>query len=341
MLKQPHSPTLAPLPLLPPLPTHAELLRESETTALEIEALANLPHRASTVASHYLSVERVVRALLKDLSASITLEDMADIAVVSPFHFNRIFRAITGVPPLRFLSALRIAEAKRLLLTTHLNVTDACFEVGYNSLGSFSSRFKEFVGISPYHLRQLLKTTVVPFPEGFQAHPAGRSAPATATQRLVTLGRVKSEEVLAGPILVGAFTTPLPQGKPAACAVLSHPGPFRAALPPDGEYYLFAAALRWSDQAVDYTLPNQEQLRVGAGPTPVVVRGGELTNSVTIQLRPLRVIDPPLLVDLLNLLHENGYFQPGQAGRTFGRIDAAPPASSHTTPSQRSAREAL
>jgi hypothetical protein len=218
-------------------------------------------------------------------------------------------------------------------------VTDACFEVGYNSLGSFSSRFKEFVGISPYHLRQLLKVTVVPFPAGFQAHPAGRSAP-TAPPRLVTLGRVKSDEVLAGPILVGAFTTPLPQGKPAACAVLSHPGPFRAAPLPDGDYYLFAAALRWSDQAVDYTLPNQEQLRVGAGPTPVVMRGGELTNPVTIKLRPLRVIDPPLLVDLLNLLHENGYIQPEQAGRAFGRNDA-PASSAHPMPSQTPAREAL
>src|SRR6266853_3083700 len=84
----------------------------------------------------------------------LTLEDLASVACLSPSHFHRVFRRLIGIPPGEFLAALRFQAARRLLLTTSLSVTEICFEVGYTSIGSFTSRFTHLVGLSPRLLRQ-------------------------------------------------------------------------------------------------------------------------------------------------------------------------------------------
>jgi len=90
--------------------------------------------RPATTAAHHEAVERVIRTMRDHLDEPLTLQEMSRIAYISPYHFNRIFRQITGIPPNQFFYALRLETAKRLLLTTNTNVTDVCFDVGYNSL---------------------------------------------------------------------------------------------------------------------------------------------------------------------------------------------------------------
>ncbi len=280
-------------------------------------------HRASTLVSHFLAIERVLRTVTQDLSEPISLQGMAEIASVSPYHFNRIFRAITGVPPLRFLSALRIAEAKRLLLTTSLNVTDACFEVGYNSLGSFSSRFKEFVGVSPNQLRRLLDTVIQPHTRLWLQLPAQANGP--AGPGAITIGKVVGPSS-SGPIVVGLFENPLPQGRPVACAVLSQPGPCAlSAPPPDGRYYVFAVALRWSEEPIHYALLPGKEIQVGMAGGPLLISRRQATHKVEITLRPRRLIDPPLLVDLLTLLQEKGYLHDDSQAVAGEANASAPP----------------
>src|SRR6266849_7733545 len=91
------------------------------------------------------AVERVILAMRDHLNEPLTLQDMADIAYLSRNHFHRVFHRIIGIPPGEFLTALRLDAAKRLLLTTSMRVTDICFEVGYSSLGSFTTSFTELV----------------------------------------------------------------------------------------------------------------------------------------------------------------------------------------------------
>lgn len=265
----------------------------------------NIHHRASTIAEHYLAVERVIQAVLKDLSYPFTLQDMADIAAVSPYHFNRIFRFLTGTPPLRFLSALRIAEAKKLLLNSPLSITTVCFEVGYNSLGTFSARFKELVGVSPTDLRYLVKSTTMPYPETLPHHPAGKSR--LPWKRPILTGEVKASEILAGPILIGLFDTPIPQGQPIACTILPSPGAYGMSDVPNGRYYVFAVAPRWSDDPLNYALFHHSPVWVGVGAKPVIIQNHQAQEPVNINLRRKRLIDPPILVDLLSLLVKKGY----------------------------------
>ncbi|WP_342741561.1 helix-turn-helix transcriptional regulator [Actinokineospora terrae] len=100
------------------------------------------------------AVERAIEDMRGRLAQSLTVEDMARVALFSKFHFSRVFHRHTGVSPARFLSTLRFAEAKRLLATTTLNVADISARVGYRSPGTFSARFKTCVGASPTQYRE-------------------------------------------------------------------------------------------------------------------------------------------------------------------------------------------
>ena len=82
-----------------------------------------------------------------------SLDEVAAHGGLSPFHFHRRFTQAFGETPHEFLTRLRIDRAKKLLLAGNDTVTGICFDVGYESLGSFSSRFRSLTGLSPTQFR--------------------------------------------------------------------------------------------------------------------------------------------------------------------------------------------
>jgi AraC family transcriptional regulator len=178
-------------------------------------------------------VEKSVRpAVLEAISSirdryfeSITLADLASEVFVSRFHFSRMFADATGVTPGRFLTAVRLFEAKRLLLTTSLNVSDIVCSVGYSSVGTFTSRFSRAVGMTPTQYRepQVAELLVAISPSLQRLPPlrtlraAGRSCaslqPGTgelAMQLDLPRGSAPADT------LVGLFADPVPQCGPVA-----------------------------------------------------------------------------------------------------------------------------
>jgi AraC-like DNA-binding protein len=79
----------------------------------------------------------------------LDLDGLAVVAGVSKYHFARCFEAAYGETPIRYLTRRRIERAQDLLRHANLTVTEICFAVGFASLGSFSSRFRQLVGQSP------------------------------------------------------------------------------------------------------------------------------------------------------------------------------------------------
>jgi AraC-like DNA-binding protein len=79
----------------------------------------------------------------------LDLETIASAAGVSPYHFLRAFTAAYGETPGRYLTRRRVERAKTLLCSANLTVTEICHLVGFSSVGTFSARFKEVVGVSP------------------------------------------------------------------------------------------------------------------------------------------------------------------------------------------------
>jgi AraC-like DNA-binding protein len=82
-------------------------------------------------------------------SEPLDLAQLAAVAGLSKFHFHRLFAATWGTTPAAYLSARRVERAQDLLRGTNLTITEVCHAVGFTSLGSFSSRFREIVGESP------------------------------------------------------------------------------------------------------------------------------------------------------------------------------------------------
>src|ERR1041385_2532088 len=70
-------------------------------------------------------------------------------AALSTWHFHRLFAGTFGSTPHDFLTRLRIDRAKHMLASGGFSVTETCLETGYSSLGSFSSKFRAVVGVSP------------------------------------------------------------------------------------------------------------------------------------------------------------------------------------------------
>jgi AraC-like DNA-binding protein len=84
----------------------------------------------------------------------IRLADAAREAGLSPFYFNRLFTEAFRQTPHEFVTRRRIEQAKKLLLAGNHSITEICFETGYQSLGSFSARFRSLTGLSPAAFRQ-------------------------------------------------------------------------------------------------------------------------------------------------------------------------------------------
>jgi AraC-like DNA-binding protein len=79
----------------------------------------------------------------------LDLDQLAARAGFSKFHFARAFKDAYDETPANYLSRRRVERAKDLLRSANLTVTEVCMLVGFSSLGSFSSRFSEMVGMSP------------------------------------------------------------------------------------------------------------------------------------------------------------------------------------------------
>jgi AraC-like DNA-binding protein len=114
----------------------------------------------------HTTLARLCRArdLLRDThDRTLTIEEVAMDATLSPFHFIRLFRAVFGETPHQFRIQARVDRAKQLLALSDYSVTDVCMEVGFTSLGSFSDLFARRVGVAPsVYRRQIRSVMAVP-----------------------------------------------------------------------------------------------------------------------------------------------------------------------------------
>lgn len=102
----------------------------------------------------YIQVRQSKAFMEKYHAENIDVEKISGAAFMSRFHFIRIFRQIYGVTPRQFLRDLRISKAKKLL-KAGLPVNQVCFDVGYESLPTFSNTFKRSTGYSPKEYQKM------------------------------------------------------------------------------------------------------------------------------------------------------------------------------------------
>jgi AraC family transcriptional regulator len=239
------------------------------------------------------AVNRVIVSMHENLGEQLTIDDMARTAMFSKFHFSRVFQRATGVSPGRFLSAIRLQEAKRLLMSTTLSVTEISHRVGYASVGTFSSRFSSSVGVSPTTYRRLGGFTPRIRPDGRARVTSPRSA--TIRGRVWPLG-----EVAKGPVFMGLFPDRLPQGQPVRCTVLDHAGPYALHDVPQGTWHLMVYAGE-IEQVDNTSLVSGGQGNALVGSVgPITIRPETVIRPADVRLRRITPFDPPVLLALMS-----------------------------------------
>ena len=101
-------------------------------------------------------LRRVTQYMREHLAEEIGLDELAALVNLSRFHFCTAFRKATGQTPHNWLMILRIEEARRLLETPALAVTDVALAVGYQTPSSFAAAFRKLVGTTPSAYRRAL-----------------------------------------------------------------------------------------------------------------------------------------------------------------------------------------
>jgi AraC-like DNA-binding protein len=138
-----------------------EFILQSLGTQIAVELLrqakSNLP--VLPVERNYAekkNISRAVEFIREYYTKSYSLEEVARVANLSPYHFIRVFKAQTGKTPYGYLLDVKIEKAREMLKFTGISITDVCLACGFNNLSHFTSVFKRKVGISPSDYRKAL-----------------------------------------------------------------------------------------------------------------------------------------------------------------------------------------
>jgi AraC family transcriptional regulator len=88
-----------------------------------------------------------------DLKANPSLKALADAVQLSPHHFSRVFRRVTGIAPHQYLLSQRINLAHRFLIETSLPIAEVAQKVGFYDQSHFNYHFKRLIGVTPRKVR--------------------------------------------------------------------------------------------------------------------------------------------------------------------------------------------
>jgi AraC-like DNA-binding protein len=101
-------------------------------------------------------IRRAVEFMQTHLEQDLPLKDIAAASYLSPYHFARLFKKLTGTSPHAYLAGLRAARARALLAETDLSVNEISSRVGYASASHFSKAFSQATGLTPRAFRAAL-----------------------------------------------------------------------------------------------------------------------------------------------------------------------------------------
>jgi len=101
-------------------------------------------------------IRRSVELMHSQLDQELTLKALAGASYLSPFHFARLFKKLTGATPHNYLAGVRAARAQLLLAETELSVTEVGARVGYLSASHFTKAFRLATGTTPREFRKSL-----------------------------------------------------------------------------------------------------------------------------------------------------------------------------------------
>lgn len=247
----------------------------------------------------YPEIDAILTYIHHHLYEPLELSRLAAYAGYSPYHFTRLFKAQMGLSPLYYVSSLRLQRAKELLLNTNLNIRDIGLEIGQQSLGTFTTRFTERVGVTPASFRSSMEDT------GQAIRALQRLDSWDGNERLpherAVRGQVRAVIPFDGLVLIGLFAKPIPEGMPLYGTLVPSSGKFCLSGVAPGVYYLMATSVSWGMAAADVLL-TRTTLRTRAH-DPIRITEACQTIERDVMLHLPSFDDPPILVSLPMLMN--------------------------------------
>src|SRR5690625_676403 len=247
------------------------------------------------MANTYPEVEEAILYIQKNIYEPLSLTQLANHVSYSPYHFTRIFKARTGLSPLYYVSSMRLQKAKDLLLNTDLTVRDIGLEIGQQSLGTFTTRFTEKIGITPSQFRKS-HMQVDHHLHSLQKLSNWREDPSPSHQYATIEGTIQTAHPFNGFILIGLFSKPIPEEFPLYGTLLSSAGNFSFMNVRPGIYYLMATSVSWEMPSMDILLPHTT-LRTRSK-APIFVKSDSIVPLQDVTLYLPKLDDPPILFSL-------------------------------------------
>ena len=112
-----------------------------------------VPARGDIGALPPCRLRRVTEYIRQNLDKELRLAELAALVCMSPYHFARLFKCSTGVPPHRFVVRQRIARARAFLATPELSIAQISRKVGFQTPSHFTTVFRRVTGITPRRYR--------------------------------------------------------------------------------------------------------------------------------------------------------------------------------------------
>lgn len=249
---------------------------------------------------YYKEIDEALLYIQSNLFEPLTLPDIARYVGYSPYHFARIFKQRIGLSPLYYVSALRLQKAKDLLLHTSFSIRDISLEIGQQSLGTFTSRFTEKVGMTPSAFRDSAYQAEQPL-HSLQHLSVWQTGQIASPSYNRITGRLLAEVPFEGIILIGLFAKPIPEGLPLYGTLLPGIGEFSFTNVNPGTYYLMGTSVSWGMQAKDFLLP-QATLRTRSR-SPITVKPYTPVPFQEVMLHLPQLDDPPILISLPLLMN--------------------------------------
>ena len=113
-----------------------------------------------TEGSHSHRVAQQANWIKENFAQAFTIDELIKVSGMSMSTFHQHFKALTSMTPLQFQKKIRLNEARKLMLTNHIDAQDAAFQVGYESPTQFSREYSRLFGLSPVKdIKRILSTT--------------------------------------------------------------------------------------------------------------------------------------------------------------------------------------
>lgn len=235
--------------------------------------------------ARWTSIAAAIDLMRKDLASEHSLTNIARTHFYSNYHFLRIFRQATGVPPAQFLAALRMQRAKELLSTTADSAASVGAAVGYQSVGTFTTQFTRLTGISPGRFRDLARRAT-----GLAVSDVLATLPTVHCPKLRLIAQ-HAIDLTPMAHVVGFFSEAIPRGTPRGFALLDESLTTRVEnRGADGTYMVLAFAIPRSAPLIDLATGSSDLLIAGCHASLSMAN-----PPIVLKFRSADLGDPPLL----------------------------------------------